>query len=89
MELQEIKDYLRRDDDFDDELIKNLIDIGEVYIDSLVGTSYKTDTKLVKLSELLQKKIIADMYDTRTTEIPSNTKQDRITVNILDRLSNI
>lgn len=89
MELQEVKDYLGIDYDYDDELIKCLIDIGEFYIDSLVGTSYKTDIKLVKLSELLQKKIIADMHDTRTTEIPSNTKQDRITVNILDRLSNI
>ncbi|MNP84829.1 hypothetical protein D3C76_1843090 [compost metagenome] len=54
----------------------------------MVGIFYKADEKAVKLATLLQKKLVNDMYENRNTEIPSNTKQDRIVTSILDKLSN-
>lgn len=88
MELDEIKLYLRVDSDYEDDYITSLIEISGLYIDSMVGSAYKTDEKAVKLSTLLQKKLIADIYDHRGTEIPSNTKKDIIVTSILDKLSN-
>jgi uncharacterized phage protein (predicted DNA packaging) len=88
MTLQEIKTYLRVDYTEDDDYINSLIEVSQIYIDSMVGVDYKTDTKAVKLAELLQKKLISDMYESRGTEVVSNTKQDRIVNSILDKLSN-
>ena len=86
--LKEVQDYLGVFDSYDAELINELIDTSQIYIDSMVGEAYKTDEKAIKLACLLQKKLIADMYDNRSTEIPSNTKQDKIVTSILDKLSN-
>ncbi|MBK1809144.1 phage gp6-like head-tail connector protein [Clostridium sp. YIM B02505] len=88
MTLAEVKIYLRVDYTEDDDYINSLIEVSQIYIDSMVGEVYKTDTKAVKLSELLQKKLISDMYESRGTEVVSNTKQDRIVNSILDKLSN-
>lgn len=88
MILSEIKNYLRIDYDEDDEILKNLIEVSETYIESCVGTSYKTDEKAKKLSDLLQKKIIADMFENRGTEIANSTKKDIMVTTILDKLSN-
>jgi uncharacterized phage protein (predicted DNA packaging) len=79
---------LKIDDDYDDDYLQELIDVSQIYIDSMVGEVYKTDEKAVKLAELLQKKLISDMYDQRGTEITSNTAQSRIVTSILDKLSN-
>lgn len=43
---------------------------------------------MIKLASLLQRKLCADMYENRSTEVPQNVKQDRITASILDKLSN-
>lgn len=86
--LDQAKSYLRIDDTYDDNYLTVLVDTSLVYIDSMVGEEYKTDVKGIKLADLLQLKIIADMYENRGTEIPSNTKQDRIAMSILDKLSN-
>lgn len=88
MTLEEVKDYLKIDYDDEDSYLTELIDISLVYIDSMVGESYKTDEKAVKLSTLLQKKLMSDMYENRGTEIASNSKQDKIVTSILDKLSN-
>ena len=53
----------------------------------MVGEYYKTDAKAVKLAELLQKKLISDLYDNRGTSINSNCKKDIIVTSILDKLS--
>lgn len=87
MTLQEIKEYLKIDDDYDS-FPEELIETSQVYIDSMVGEYYKGDPKAVKLANLLQKKLCADMYENRSTEVPNNTKQDRIVTSILDKLSN-
>lgn len=83
-------DYVK--EDINDEnvckYITELIEISQIYIESCVGTAYQADEKAVKLSLLLQKKLISDMYEQRGTEIPNNTKQDKITQSILDKLSN-
>lgn len=86
--LEEAKRYLKIDFEDDDEDIESFIEAAEAYIDSMVGTLYKEDEKAVKLAILLQKKLVNDMYENRNTEIPSNTKQDRIVTSILDKLSN-
>lgn len=86
--LEEAKRYLKIDFEDDDEDIQSFIEAAEAYIDSMVGTFYKEDEKAVKLAKLLQKKLVNDMYENRNTEIPSNTKQDRIVTSILDKLSN-
>lgn len=86
--LEEAKRYLKIDFEDDDEDIESFIEAAEAYIDSMVGILYKADEKAVKLAKLLQKKLVNDMYENRNTEIPSNTKQDRIVTSILDKLSN-
>jgi uncharacterized phage protein (predicted DNA packaging) len=90
LSLSDAKDYIKEDSD-DPKIcnyITELIETSQIYIDSCVGTAYQIDDKAVKLAILLQKKLIADMYDQRGTEIPNSTKQDKITQSILDKLSN-
>lgn len=86
--LEEAKKHLQVDYSDDDGYISDLIEIAQIYIDSMVGEAYKTDEKAPKLAGLLQKKIISDMYETRGTQISNNTKEDRIVSSILDKLSN-
>lgn len=88
MILQEIKDYLKIDEEYEDCFLNELIETSEIYIDSMVGEAYKTDRKAIKLANLLQKKLISDMYENRSSEVSTNTKQDRIVTSILDKLSN-
>lgn len=88
MTLEEAKSYIRLDDEYDDTYVTELIETSQIYIDLMVGTAYKSYPNAVKLASLLQKKLISDMYDNRGTEIPSNTKQDKIVNSILDKLSN-
>lgn len=88
MTLEEAKDYLKIDDNSQDVFIQDLITISENYIDSMVGETYKVDKKAVKLAKLLQYKLIADMYESRSTEVDNKTKQDKIVTSILDKLSN-
>lgn len=88
MEIEELKSYLRIDYNDDDEILTNLIEVSEEYINSCVGVGYKEDEKALKLADLLQKKLIYDMYEKRGTEIPSNTRKDTVVTTILDKLSN-
>ncbi|HBJ2613330.1 TPA: phage head-tail connector protein [Clostridium botulinum] len=88
MTLEEIKSYLRIDYKEDDTDLNELIETSQIYIDSCVGEGYKNDSKAMKLANLLQKKLIHDMYENRSAEVPTNTKQDRIVTSILDKLSN-
>lgn len=88
MILDEVKNYLRVDGNDEDSFIQELIETSEIYIDSCVGESYKADEKAVKLANLAQKKIINDMYENRSSEVPQSTKQDRIILTIFDKLSN-
>jgi len=87
MDLDYIKIYMRIDGNEDDPYLQDLIEISEIYIDSMVGENYKLDVKLSKLSTLLQQKLISDMYESRGTQIPSGTKTDRIVESILMKLS--
>lgn len=88
MTLEEVKGYLRIDYEDDDDILSELLVVSEEYINSCVGTGYKSDEKAVKLFNLLQKKLIYDMYEKRGTEIANNTKKDIIVTTILDKLSN-
>ena len=87
MTLEEVKSYLRIEYEEDDILLANLIEVSEEYIDSCVGIAYKSDEKAMNLANLLQKKLIADMFENRGTEISNSTK-DTIVTTILDKLSN-
>ena len=88
MTLEEVKSYLRIDYEEDDNLLDSLIEVSEEYIDSCVGTAYKSDEKAIKLANLLQKKLISNMFENRGTEISNSTKKDNIVTTILDKLSN-
>ena len=87
MEISDIKAYLKIDDDEENLYLQELMDVSLIYIDSMVGEGYKEDTKAVKLANLLQQKLIADMHENKGTEVASDTKADRIVVSILDKLS--
>jgi len=86
--LEQAKNYLRIDYDDEDDYVVTLIDASLIYIDSMVGENYKTDTNATKLADLLQLKLISDMYEERSTFMPNSVKTDRITNSILDKLSN-
>lgn len=90
MTLKEVKNYLRIDEDYteEDEYLENLNEEIEIYIDSCVGEDYKKDDKLVKLSNLLKKKLISDTYENRSAFIEDKYKRDMIVSTILDKLSN-
>ena len=88
MELEFLKNVLKIDDTEEDVYLENLIEVSDIYITSMVGETFKEDAKLVKLSELLQQKLINDMRENRGTEVPGNTKTDRIVLSILDKLAN-
>lgn len=87
MTLEEVKSYLHVDYEDEDAYLNELIEISQIYIDSMVGEDYKTDEKAVKLAQLLQKKLINDMYENRGTEISNNTKKDILVISILDKLA--
>lgn len=86
--LEKVKNYLRIDYTEEDVYISSLLSVSLIYIDSMVGESYKTDENAVKLAEVLQFKIIRDMYEERSTFVQNSVKTDRITNSILDKLSN-
>jgi uncharacterized phage protein (predicted DNA packaging) len=86
--LEEVKKYLKIDYEDDDDILSELLVVSEEYINSCVGTGYKSDEKAMKLFNLLQKKLTYDMYEKRGTEIANNTKKDIIVTTILDKLSN-
>ena len=89
MTLEEIKDYCRIDSNEDDILLTTLIETSEIYINSMVGKGYKTDEEALKLANLLQKKLILDMYENRATSLDgaNNIKRDIIVESILDKLA--
>lgn len=82
------KQHMRIDYDDEDDYIKTLIETSGIYIDSMAGEMYKEEGKAVKLADLLQLKLINDMFTNRGSEISSNLKTDIITTSILDKLSN-
>lgn len=88
IDLESVKEYLRVDYGDEDLYLISLIEISEIYINSMVGENYKEDIKAVKLAEILQLKIISDMYEKRSTFVENSIKTDRITNSILDKLSN-
>lgn len=85
--IDEVKNYLKVDTPDDDDFISQLIELSEIYIDSLVGTGYKSDNKAVKLANLLQLLIISHMYDSRTLTA-DECAMNKIAHSILDKLSN-
>lgn len=86
MTLEDIKNYLRIDDTEEDLFLQSLMEVAEIYIDSCVGEEYKTNDKAIKLAELLEKKIIADLYENRGTTA-DNIKKDTIVTTILNTLA--
>lgn len=85
--LEQAKNYTRVDDNNDDDLILQLIEISQIYIDGLVGEEYKVEQNYVRLAELLQLLIISDMYDNRSLVVDTKG-MNKIAHSILDKLSN-
>lgn len=86
MTLEEIKQFLRVDYYDDDDMLSEMILVSEAYIDKMVGTNYKSDEKAIKLAELLQKKLVYEMYRNRSMGAIDKI-QDPIVTSILDTLS--
>lgn len=88
MDLEEVKKYLYIDFNDDDGDIEDFIETAEAYIDKCCGEGYKTDEKCVKLANLVKKKMIADMYEKRSSNLESKWKKDITVTTIFDILSN-
>ncbi len=89
MNLEYVKDYLRIDSEDEDNFIKQLMEVSIIYIDTCVGEAYKGYEKGIKLAELLQLKLINDMYESRGSnhEGANNIKRDIIVTSMLESLS--
>ena len=86
--LEEAKGHMRIDYDDENAYIESLIEVSLIYIDSMVGDFYKSDENALKLSNLLQLKLIEDMFSNRGTKVNNNVTTDIIITSILDKLSN-
>ena len=89
MTLQGVKDYVHIDFDDEDVLLNSFINQTQIYIDSMVGTGYKENENLVELKNVLQLKLISDLYENRGTHIggANNLRRDYIVISILDKLA--
>ena len=61
MTLEDVKAYLRIDDDFDDAVISDIMAAAEAEIRAAVGTYDDTDSRM----QMLYKATVQDMYDHR------------------------
>lgn len=87
--LSDTKNYLKVDFEDDDSLIESFIQQAQIYIDSCCGIKYKEHEDKVKLSELLIKKIVSDLYENRELYLDSKKSgYDKISSTILDILAN-
>lgn len=86
--LNEVKKYISVDFDDDDDLIKDQIDVAQIYIDECVGNDYKQDEKKVRLASLILKMFVKYMYDNRSIVVPQNLKSSNVVTTILDVLAN-
>lgn len=59
------------------------------FLSDEVGNCMTSLFRVSHIATLLQKKVISDMYDVRGTTVSNNTKQDKITQTILDKLANV
>ena len=87
MTLEEIKNYLSIYDDMEDDYIQELIDFSEDYVDSLCGEFYKLNSRGIRLSNILRKKIIADLYENKGTGCSIQYKKDVIADSLILKLS--
>ena len=49
MNIELVKNYLRIDSNDEDNFLNTLIEISQIYIDSMVGENYKSNEKALKL----------------------------------------
>lgn len=88
MELGELKPKLNIDYDDDDVDLQFYMDAAQAYIDKSVGEGYKTDDKLIKISELALQKLVSDMYNNKSAYISAQVKKDNIIGTIFSLLGN-
>lgn len=85
MKLSDLKQYLRIDYDDEDAFLETLIEVSEVYITECCGEAYKSHERLLKLANIVQLKLISDMYEKRTAS--ANESRDIVVATIFDKLS--
>lgn len=91
IKVDDVLTYSRVDyvDDKEKEFLEGLILQAQIYIDSCVGESYKKFEDKIKLSDLLTKKIVGDLYDNRELYLENRKGgYDKISNTILDILAN-
>lgn len=67
MELSIVKDYLRIDNEYDDELLNRLSLVAEAYVRGAVNDydAHITDDSFKKISEMVQLAYISELYENR------------------------
>lgn len=88
MTLAELKSKLTIDYDDDDADLQFYMDAAQAYIDKSVGEGYKTDDKLIKISELALQKLVSDMYNNKSAYISTQVKKENIISTIFSLLGN-
>lgn len=91
IQIDDVIIYSRIDyvDEAEKKFLEDLILQAQIYIDKCVGKDYKKDEDLVKLSDLLSKKIVGDLYDNRELYLENRKGgYDKISNTILDILAN-
>ena len=71
MNLEMVKQYLRIDEDYDDEIIRIMMDAAEQYIIGAVGKFDKKNPK----ARMLFLAIMQDLYENRVLNIKEDDKQ--------------
>lgn len=67
MELSIVKDYLRIDNEYDDELLNRFSLVAEAYVRGAVNDydAHITDDSFKKISEMVQLAYISELYENR------------------------
>ena len=84
--MEQIKEYLKIDFSDDVGFLVELITVSDIYITKTVGMAFKDKPEYTPVAELVQKKIINDMYENRAVEVPADTKKSTIVTTIFEIL---
>lgn len=87
MTLEEYKSWSHIDYNDEDDLLNEIIEVAQIYLDSKCGEEYKKEPKAVKLANLALRKIVNDLYENRTGQVASNYKEDPVVKSIVAKLT--
>lgn len=89
--LDDAKNYLRIDFDYDDDLLTRCIDSSSAYLKNAVTdfeTNYAASTDFANEADQLQQAIISEMYSNRDARNDSRTNYSYIVRSMIAQLQN-